>query len=397
MKVLQINIFGNLSTGKIAVDLSRTLREQGHESVVAYARNTLASDVPGIRIGSTWDVCWHGALTRITDKVGFYSKKATTVLIEQIKEYDPDIIHLHNLHGYYINIELLFEFLRESEIPVVWTLHDCWAFTGHCAHFENVGCEKWKTGCYHCPQKRVYPASYVKDNSKWNFAHKKSLFTSVKRMVLVTPSRWLADLTKESFLDKYPIDVIQNGIDLTVFKPTIGNWRKQYGLEDKKVVLGVAGTWTPQKGLHDFIQLAKHLDDSYRIVVVGVSKKQKKALPSNVIGIERTYNSKELAEIYTEAQFFVNPTYEDNFPTVNLEALACGTPVITYNTGGSPECIEDGLCGKVIAQGDIAGIEAAIKTTVFDSKVCREYGQRYDRTKSFERYIRIYEALLSIS
>lgn len=392
MKVLQINIFGNLSTGKIAVDIARTLKENGDDCVVAYARNTLPNDIQGIKIGNKLDVYIHGIMTRITDKVGFYSKKATKELLKKIDEYEPDIIHIHNLHGYYINIELLFNYIKEKNIPVVWTLHDCWAFTGHCPYFEAVGCDKWKTGCSKCIQKKEYPASLVLDNSKQNYIRKKELFTSIEKMVIVTPSYWLADLVKKSFLSKYQIEVIHNGIDLNVFKPTYGDWVKKYNLENKKIILGVAGTWSERKGLQDLVKLSQILNENYKVVVVGVSKKQKDKLPTNILAIERTYDSKELAEIYTAAEFFVNPTYEDNFPTVNIEALACGTPVITYNTGGSPEAVNE-ECGLVIEQGNITGVKEAIEKLSFDEEKCIEQANKFERNKSFLEYLYKYKLL----
>lgn len=334
MKILQINIFATLSTGRIAVDLYKTLVENGNEGCIAFARGSIEKDVPNIKIGSELDVKLHGIATRITDKTGFYSTKPTKKLIEQIKQYNPDIIHLHNIHGYYINIELLFDFLKDYNKPVIWTLHDCWAFTGHCAYFDLANCNKWKSHCEKCPQKKEYPKSLFLDNSYWNFNKKRELFCGVKNMTLVTPSKWLSELVKFSFLKEYPIEVINNGIDLSVFKPTESNIRKHYNLEDKFIILGVAGVWDKRKGLSDFIELSKNLDDRFRIVVVGVTEKQRQRLPKNMVGILRTHNVKELAQLYSAADVFVNPTYEDNFPTTNLEALACGTPVITYNTGG---------------------------------------------------------------
>lgn len=393
VKILQINTFGNLSTGKISVDIARTLKSFGHECIVAYARNALAEDVKGIKIGSKLDVYLHGVLTRITDRAGFYSKKATKKLIQKIDEMNPDIIQLHNIHGYYINIELLFQYIDRKKIPVVWTLHDCWAFTGHCAHFETVQCYKWRTQCYNCQLKCEYPRSFICDNSKRNYQQKKELFTSLDNMTLVVPSNWLLNYVKQSFLAKYPVRVINNGIDHQVFKPTLGNWKKENRLENKKVILGVAGTWSSIKGLDDMVQLADLLDETYQVVVIGVSKIQKKGLPEKVIGIERIYNSNKLAEIYSGAEFFVNPTYADNFPTVNLEALSCGTPVITYKTGGSPEIIDE-TCGYVVDQGDISAVSNAIKTLHFMAEKCIERSKLFDSQNCFKKYVDTYQEVL---
>lgn len=342
MKVLMINsVCGIRSTGRICTDIAESLKNDGHICKIAYGRETVPDRYKeyAVRIGSDFSVKVHAGLSRIFDKSGFYSKHATQKFIKWVREYDPDIIHLHNLHGYYLNIKVLFDYLKSADKPVIWTLHDCWAFTGHAAYCEAVGCEKWKTGCNRCPQKTKYPAGLIFDNSKKNFSRKRKIFTGVKNLTVVTPSKWLADLVKQSFLSEYPVQVINNGIDLSIFKPTQGCFKEKYGLTDKKIILGVASVWEERKGFDDFIKLSEKLNEEYRIVLVGVSKEQIALLPKNILGIERTNNATELAEIYTAADVFVNPTYEDNYPTVNLEAQACGTPVITYKTGGSIESV----------------------------------------------------------
>lgn len=342
MKVFQINtVCGTGSTGRIAVDIAHVLQKEGHACCIAYGRGNAPSDVDSYKIDSPREVYAHAFLSRLTDRQGLYSTAATGRLIKKIREYDPDIIHLHNIHGYYLNYKVLFQFLSQYNKPIVWTLHDCWPFTGHCAYFDFVHCDKWKTGCHHCPQKNTYPTSWLLDRSRENFELKKSLFTGIKNLHIVTPSHWLAGLVKQSFLKEYPVEVIHNGIDLNVFKPTPSDFRKKYHLEDKKIILGVASPWTPRKGLKDFIKLAELVDEGTRIVLVGLNDKQLKKLPENIIGIKRTNNPQELAGIYTTADVFFNPTYEDNYPTTNLEALACGTPMVTYNTGGSPESAGD--------------------------------------------------------
>ena len=333
------SVCGIRSTGRICTDLADALTEQGHEVKIAYGRETVPEKYQkyAVRIGNDTDTKLHGLRSRIFDDTGYGSKKATERFIEWVKSYDPDVVHLHNIHGYYINIELLFRYLAKAKKHVIWTLHDCWPFTGHCVYFDYAKCDRWKTGCYKCPQKKEYPASMVADRSKKNWEKKKALFTSVKDMVFVTPSQWLADLLKQSYLGSYPVKVINNDIDLTVFRPTEGDFREKNGLTGKKVLLGVASVWDRRKGLKDYIKLSENLDDNYRIVLVGLSEEQIKSLPKNIIGISRTNNTKELAEIYTAADLLVNLTYEDNYPTVNLEAQACGTPVISYRTGGSTE------------------------------------------------------------
>ena len=351
MRVLQINsVCGIRSTGRICTDLADVLLQDGHECKIAYGRESVPEKYRkiAVRIGNDLDAKMHALQSRIFDNAGFGSRLATEKFIEWVKEYNPDIIHLHNIHGYYINIEVLFKYLAESNKPVIWTLHDCWAFTGHCAYFSYVKCDKWKTGCFNCPQKKRYPLSLLWDASKQNWQKKKALFTSVKNMTLVTPSKWLANEVKKSFLSNYPMNVIANGIDLDVFKPTPSDFKEKNGLVGKKIILGVASSWSECKGLKDFIELSKILDEKYKIVLVGLSGNQIKELPENVMAISRTNNVKELAEIYTAADIFFNPTYEDNFPTVNLEAQACGTPVITYKTGGSVESVPE---KNVVEQG----------------------------------------------
>ena len=395
MKILQINsVCGVGSTGRIATDLYKVLEEQGHECKIAYGRGTAPKGIDSIKIGSNLDNYMHVLKTRVFDKHGFGSVSSTMKFIEDVKEYDPDIIHLHNIHGYYINIEILFNYLKEANKPVIWTLHDCWAFTGHCAYFDYVGCDKWKNGCNKCPQKEGYPTSKVFDNSKLNYEKKKELFTSVKNMTIVTPSKWLANLVKESFLGKYPVEVINNGIDLDIFKPTESDFKEKYNLQDKFIVLGVASVWTERKGLKYFVELSKELNDDYKVVVVGVTEKQKKELPNNILAITRTNNVKELAEIYTVADVFVNPTLEDNFPTTNLEALACGTPVITFNTGGSVESI-DNENGIVVYEKDLNGLKKAIlkiNNNIYKLNYEIE-AEIYNKVDRYKNYIELYHKL----
>ena len=389
MKVLQINtVCGTGSIGRIEVDLYKMLKEQGHDCLIAYGRGTPPKDIQTIRIGNDWDIRRSGLKTRLTDREGFGSKRAMKQFIEKVKKYDPDVIHLHNLHGYYINIEILFNYLKEANKKVIWTLHDCWAFTGHCAYFDYVGCDKWKTGCEKCPQKTEYPKSFLLDHSKLNYQTKKELFTNVKNMTIVTPSHWLAGLVKESILAEYPVEVIHNGIDLEVFKPTPSNFRERYHCEDKTIILGVANVWDRRKGLETFIELAKELPEDFQIVLVGLSKKQLKQLPDNIIKIERTNSTRELAEIYTAADVFVNPTLEDNFPTTNLESLGCGTPVITYDTGGSPECL-NGKNGRIIKKNNIKEVYKVIQKKTLTFSVNRSI--EFNREKVFKKYFQQYK------
>ena len=386
MKVLQINtVCGIRSTGRICTDIANVLTDKQHECKIAFGREDAPQEYEkyAIRIGNRASVYADVIKTRIFDSAGFNSKHATKRFINWIKEYDPDVIHLHNLHGYYINVELLFDYLKSAGKPVVWTLHDCWSFTGHCTHFDYIGCEKWKTGsCCNCPLKKSYPKSVLIDNSKKNFLRKLKAFTGVANMTIITPSEWLAGLVRQSFLNEYPIKVINNGVDLDIFKATESDFRQRNGLENKKIVLGVASVWNKSKGLDDFIKLSELLGDEYKIVLVGLIKKGEK-IHSNILCIGRTNNTKELAEIYTAADIFVNPTYQDNYPTVNLEAQACGTPVITYRTGGSSESVID--CG-IVEKGDVKALAEAINNF---SKI--KLTKLSDKNDRYSEYLDIYE------
>lgn len=391
MKVLQINsVCGVGSTGRIATDLYKVLEEQGHECVIAYGRGTAPDGIKTIKIGTDFDNYMHVAKTRIFDKHGFGSTKATKEFIEKVKAYDPDVIHLHNIHGYYINIEILFDYLKKADKKIIWTLHDCWSFTGHCSHFDYIGCYKWKDGCDKCPQKKEYPNSILKDNSAWNYEKKKQLFTSLNNMTIITPSKWLAGLVKDSFLNKYSIKVINNGIDLEIFKPTKSNFREKYNLQDKTIVLGVASVWTKKKGFDYFIELAKKLNDSFKVVMVGISEKQKTRLPKNILAISRTNNAKELAEIYSAADIFINPTLEDTYPTTNLEAIACNTKVITFDVGGSKEAVLDN--NNSIANGRECDslIDKIIDFSKDLSNVELENKIMLDKNKKYKEYEKIY-------
>ena len=395
MRVLQITAFSGWGcTGRIALGIHKALENQGHESAIAWGRTDTTPDtIHTIKIGNSLDQKIHGLFTRITDKCGFASTRVTKEFIEEIDKYKPDLIQMHILHGYYINLEVLFNYIHEKNIPVVWTFHDCWAFTGHCPYFDYVQCEKWKTGCHHCEQKAHHPTSWLMDNSRWNWEKKKELFTK-QNMTIVTPSEWLAGLVRQSFLKDCNVYVINNGIDLNSFKPTTGDLIKKIGLENKKIVLGVSSTWVKSKGLDDFSALANILPKEYQIVLVGLSKKQVSALPSNIVGVERTDSVKELAELYTAAAVFVNPTYEDNYPTTNLEAIACGTPVVTYRTGGSTEVVEKSGNGEIVNQGDIDGLKKAIiklkDRTFVDVDLHKLCSQEY----AFEQYVSLYDHIL---
>ena len=362
MRVLFVNsVCGIGSTGRICADLAGEYASLGYEVKIAYGRDGTVPDTCrqyAVRIGNDLDVRLHGIKSQLLDEHGLGSAGATEKFLKWADEYDPDILWMHNIHGYYINYELLFDWIKKRpNMEVKWTLHDCWAFTGHCSYFTIAKCDKWKTQCEHCPQPKKYPARLLFDNSRRNYARKKKAFCGVRNLKIITPSKWLAGLVKESFLSEYPVEVVYNTINRDVFKPTASDFRERRGLEDKKIILGVASPWDERKGLEAFLWLSGRLDDSYRIVLVGLSRDQIKKIPSDIIGIERTDNVRELVSIYTAADVFVNPTHEDNYPTTNLEAAACGTPVVTYHVGGSPESV---LPENVVEENDLEGLLARI-------------------------------------
>lgn len=398
MRLLQINsVCGIGSTGRIATDLDKFLKERGHVSYIAYGRGTAKNCDSAIRIGRNLDNYMHVAETRIFDRHGLGSLSATKKFIKTIEELNPDIIHLHNIHGYYLNIRYLFNYLKSSKIPVVWTLHDCWAFTGHCAYFDYVDCSKWKAECHSCPQKEGYPSSLLFDNSKENYRVKRELTSVLDNLTIVTPSRWLARLVKESFLRNHPIKVINNGIDLDIFKPTQSDIKTTYNLEGKYIILGVANIWDRRKGFNYFLELSKNISENDLIVLVGLNEEQIKNLPSNIIGIKKTDSIQKLAQLYSAADVFVNPTLEDNFPTTNLEALACGTPVITFSTGGSIESIDD-TCGIVVEKGDVKQLFEAIGQIKSEEpdllkEHCVKRSRLFNKDEQFQEYLELYESI----
>lgn len=408
-RLLLINsVCGIGSTGKICSKIAHQYESKGYEVKIAYGRTKRVSEDSrkyAVRIGTFFDVCIHALFTLIFDKHGLGSKRSTIKFIKWAEEFNPDILWLHNIHGFFINYEILFEWIKtRPNMEIKWTLHDCWSFTGHCSHFLYSGCEKWKTGCYKCPSKREYPPTLLFDNSKNNYNRKKKAFSGIKNLELITPSAWLANLTRESFLRDYPVTVINNTVNTEIFKKTESSLRAELNLQEKKVILAVASPWTERKGLFDLLLLSELLNKNFAIVIIGLTEKQitkyskkiyskekliiekqnllnsydndicyvkkidcnyviSKGIKSiyqifvklfkddkaigRIIGegaekilLSRTDSQKTLAQYYSMADYFINPTYEDNFPTVNLEARACGTPVITYDTGGCTETLE---------------------------------------------------------
>ena len=351
MKYLFINsVAGFGSTGRIILSACERLEQQGHTCRIAYGRQATQCGVPTIAIGSPWDYRFHALCHRIFGTGGFGSRAATARFLRQVREYDPDVIWLHNVHGYYIHLGELFTYLRGCGKPIFWTLHDCWSFTGHCAYFDYVGCDRWKTGCHDCPQKRAYPASILLDNSRKNYEKKRELFTGIPNVTLIVPSHWLESRVKESFLRDYPVKVVYNTVNREIFKPTPGNFREKYGLENKIILLGVASVWDERKGLRDFLALHDLLDEEYAIVLIGLSAKQIQSLPAGILGLPRTNSVQELAEAYTAADVFLNPSTEETFGMTILEAHCCGTPSLVYQ-GTACEEVASLYGGRAVPRG----------------------------------------------
>ncbi len=392
MKVAQINaVCGKGSTGKICVEIGNCLDTDNIENKIYFISGNKTYK-NGVKYSAAFYTKFMALFSRVFGNYGFNSSIATRRLVRKLKKFDPDIIHLHNLHGHNVDLKILFNYLSKSNKKVVWTFHDCWAFTAYCPHFTMVKCDKWKTGCYKCPQTRNI--TWFFDRSKSIYKRKKRLITRLKNLTIVTPSKWLADLVKQSFLKDYPVQVINNGIDLSVFKPTESNFRERYNISaEKYILLGVAFGWGARKGLDVFIELSKRLPDNYQIVLVGTNDKTDKQLPKNIISIHRTQNQAELAEIYTAADLFVNPTREENYPTVNMESLACGTPVLTFRTGGSPEIIDE-TCGSVVDCDDIDALESEIKRICterpYPQDACLTRSKHFDMNERFQEYIELY-------
>lgn len=391
--LLQINVTANWgSTGKIAEQIGQCATAHRWESYIAYGRWYNPSQSHLIKIGNKLNMYQHYAEQRIFDNEGLCSRRATKEFIKRIDEIKPNVIQLHNIHDHYLNYRLLFEYLNKTDIKVVWTFHDCWAFTGHCFHFITKGCERWKSGCFDCLLQHEYPKTLF-DRSRKNYTMKKNLFGANNNLTIIACSEWIANFVRQSFLKDKPIYVINNGVDLNVFKDSesLDTNKKSFH------VLAVSNVWNKDKGFDDILKLREILSNEYEITIVGVTKQQLNSLPQGIVGIERTQNVQELVALYSKSDVFINPTYADNFPTVNLEALACGTPVITYRTGGSPEAIDE-KTGVVVEQGDLNGLAVAIqkmKENPLSSADCRKRAEDYfEKDKCFEKYIELYNSLI---
>lgn len=405
-RLLQINpvLRVSTSTGRIMQEIGELAMRNGWESYIAYSRGR-----DGIKpcssklvpVGNKWSVAWHGVKTRLLDAHGLGSSGATRQFIKRMEQIKPDVIHIHNIHGYFLNYRILFDYLAKCDVPVVWTVHDCWLYTGHCYYYSYIQCNRWQDGCHDCPQRGQFPTSLWRDRSEKNYKDKRKAFTSMPkdRLVIVPVSEWIKSEMEQSFFRGYDFRVIHNGINTEAFQVYDSTEiRKKYGLGNKHVLLGVASIWSKEKGLDDFIRMAALLQEDERIVLVGIKPEERKRLPEKIVGIARTENMRQLAELYAAADAFINPTWQDNYPTVNMEAIACGTPVVTYRTGGSVEAVTEET-GFVVEQGNWKGLLEAARQIEQRGKVyyqnrCREYAlTHFKKEDRYLDYIRLYDEL----
>ena len=360
-RILLVNVVcGTGSTGRLCTDLVSIYEKHGYTVKIAYGRSRAPVEFSdrSVKIGNNMNILWDVVLSRLFDNAGFNSYSATKDFLRWVDNYNPDILHLHNLHGYYINVELLFNYIRKKKKKIIWTMHDTWAFTGHSALCDGIGCEKWKVGCGQCPQLEEYPKAW-KDNSYKNWIKKRAVFSNVENLTIVTPSKWLASCVNESFLNNYIVKTIPNGINTSIFQPKKSELRKKYGIENKFIILGVASIWGSLKGYDDFVKIDKMLEDGYQIVMIGSIKNVNTKRETNIININHIENPNELAEWYSIADVFLNLSYCDTYPTVNIEAVACGTPVITYDVGGCVEAMHG--YGMVVEKGNLNAVLENIK------------------------------------
>lgn len=394
--LLIINVALNWgSTGKIVEGIGTLAQALGWEVVVAHgARYKNTSKLKSLQVSSRYGEWIHYLKSSLFDAQGLGSICETKRFLKRLDEIKPDLVHIHNIHGCFVNYPLLFTYLKEHNIPVVWTLHDCWAITGHCTHFMRTNCKKWQAGCNHCPQKKTFPATYLLDRSKRNYSFKKSLFTSMSMMYITTVSNWLKGIAESSYLKNYPVTVVPNGIKTDVFTPTLSQVKEQYGLQGKKLLLAVAIGLDERKGLNDYIKLAEMLPEQYQLMLVGLTEEEQKALPKSIIGVKRTSGAKALAEYYSAADVLLSLSYEETFGMTIIEAMACGTPAIVYDNTAQPELVTPET-GLVVANGDVDGAKKAIeevcsKGKTYYSKACREHALEYDEKKCYQKYLDLY-------
>lgn len=396
MKIAQINSQLGGSTGSLMRLLSKAMKQEGISNRMFYTYDTGIDDGDAVCYSSHREIKVNAVMSHLTGKYGFQSAAATRRLIGLLKEYHPDLVHIHNIHGHDLNLEMFYEWLGAQSIPVVHTLHDCWEFTGYCPHYQAVKCDKWKTECHSCPLYHRY--SWIFDASQKNYDRKRTASSSISSLFLVTPSHWLKGEVEKSFLKNCPCQVIPNGIDTDIFKPESSDLKKELGIGGKKMVLNAAMTVSAAKGKEDLIALCQMLPENYCMVLVGVPENHSNDFPSNIIVRPRTSSQKEMAKYYSAADVFVNPTHEDNFPTVNLESLACGTPVVTFEAGGAGEMLSDEIGRRIPVGNDHMLAEAVIAMAEKKDKsedLCRRQILEHYTQKIFcDSYLKLYADIL---
>ena len=420
VRIAHINAAASMSSGRMAAQLCRMIMQAGHKALLCHSHDHAPADVPSLRIGNQLDTWLHMGLARLTDRAGFFSRHATRKLIRELERYKPDLIHLHTLHGYYLHLPTLFDYLRRTDLPVVWTLYDCWAYTGHCAYYtaaqdapplearkrravqHTVGCDRWMGGCGQCVLKHAYPGSWFADQSARNWAEKRALFRGLGHMVLVTPSEWLRDEVRQSFLRDYPVYVLPSGLDTETFRACsdddyMHDIIRFYGLErtgGRKLVLSVADIWDEHKGLEDLIRLAEMLGEEYCVAAVGVDEYQMAALQkTKVMGVKRPGNLNDLCALYTAADLYLSVSREESMGMTLLEALACGTQVLCYDATALPEIVTAEV-GEAVPAGDLEQLAGSVRrlcTSPKSAAACRARAEEYAADKRFAAYMRLYE------
>ena len=395
MKIVQINcVYGTASTGRIVKGIEECARASGLECIAAYSQGT-ADDREAFRFGSIVEQKVHALLSRLTGLQGYFSYFGTRELLKKLDNMKPDVVHLHNLHSNNINLKMLLHYLAKHNITTILTLHDCWFFTGKCCHFTMAGCEGWKTGCNNCPNLKEDNKSLFFDRSGKMQRDKQKWFANIPHLFVVGVSEWVTELAKESAVlsgaEKF--QVIHNGIDLEAFQPRDSDLRQKLGLEGQFIALGLAMGMSRRKGSYDFFKMAEMLPEGVTLVLAGLTQEQIKSLPGNIIGINRTNDVTQLSKVYSMADVFLNPSYEDTFGLVNAEALACGTPVITYRTGGCTEIVDE-TCGIVVECGDTLAMLAAVehmKEEIFPAAACRKRAQMFAQQERYHDYVTLYQ------
>ena len=403
MKVLQINpVSGIRSTGRICLEVAKLLEKRGDECMILYGREHAGKEAEqySLKCGNIVTNVLHYLTYMLTDNEGKGSYFTTGRFIKAIRAFGPDVIHIHNLHGHYINYGRLFRFLAKENIPVLFSFYDCWMFTGGCTHFDYIGCEKWKTLCSHCPNQSKYPLDrYLPDHSKKNYLKKMRAMQSVKKKILSPGSEWMEGLVRQSFLKENEIVTVQSGIDLGRFVHKDSDIAKKHHLT-KKIILLVASQWTMQKGLAYVKPLAEKIGDRYHIVLIGELRDKQFTLPDHVLHIEQTHDQEEMIMWYSAASVYVNVTLQETLGLTNIEALACGTPVVTFDSGGCKECV-DPSCGIVVSRGDFDGLYEGIISVLenggFSPEACRKKSENFDKNQCYQKYLALYDRLNAMS